>query len=97
MKKIIPLENRLIVKPSEDNTTSSQLIIPDGAKEKPLTGTVIEVGPGKDGKPMTAKVGDLVFYRKMCGIPLPAEYCGGIEGCLLMVEGLDTLVVIDQD
>jgi chaperonin GroES len=94
--KITPLENRIIVKPIEDNTFK-ELLMPAGAKEKPQKGTVMAVGEGKEGKPMKAKEGDTVFYRKGAGVPFPAEYCGGEEGCVLMKEGDDAWVVISQD
>ena len=43
-----PLEDRIVVQPSEEeNTTSSGIVIPDTAKEKPQEGTVVAVGPGR--------------------------------------------------
>lgn len=93
---VTPLDNRLIVKPIED-TTFKALLIPEGAKEKPQKGIVITVGDGKEGKPMRAKKGDTVFYRKGAGLPFPAEYCGGEEGCIMMKEGDDAWVVISED
>ena len=62
-----PLEDRIVVEPNEaETTTSSGLVIPDTAKEKPQQGTVTAVGPGRttdDGKvvPMAVKVGDTVL------------------------------------
>ncbi|MSY68022.1 MAG: co-chaperone GroES, partial [Actinobacteria bacterium] len=42
---IKPLEDRIVVKASEaETTTASGLVIPDTAKEKPQEGTVIAVG-----------------------------------------------------
>ena len=44
--KLKPLEDRIIVQPSEaEETTASGLVIPDTAKEKPVVGTVVAVGP----------------------------------------------------
>ena len=70
--KLKPLDDRIIVKPSEaEETTSSGLVIPDTAKEKPVVGTVLAVGPGKfeDGQrvPMDVNVGDTVVYSKYGG------------------------------
>ena len=63
--KLKPLEDRIIVQPSEaEETTASGLVIPDTAKEKPVVGTVVAVGPGKfneDGDarvPVDVAVGD---------------------------------------
>ncbi len=71
--KIKPLEDRVIVKPAaaEEKTTGG-IILPDTAKEKPVEGTVVAVGPGKiadDGKTITmeVKVGDKVLYGKYTG------------------------------
>ncbi len=67
-----PLEDRVVVKPSEEEeTTASGLVIPDTAKERPQEGEVIAVGPGRfeDGQriPMDVKVGDKVIYSKYGG------------------------------
>jgi chaperonin GroES len=68
---IKPLGDRVVVRPTEkkEEKSASGLIIPDTAnKEKPATGTVVAVGPGKyeDGKivPMTVKAGDKVLFSK---------------------------------
>ena len=69
---IKPLEDRVVVKPiEEEETTASGLVIPDTAKEKPTEGEVIAVGPGRfeEGKrvPLDVKVGDKVIYSKYGG------------------------------
>ncbi len=46
--KATPLHDRVIIKPSKaDEKTAGGIIIPDTAKEKPLTGIVWAAGPGK--------------------------------------------------
>ena len=67
-----PLEDRIVVKPSEEEeTTVSGIVIPDTAKEKPVEGEVVAVGPGRfeDGNrvPLDVKVGDKVIYSKYGG------------------------------
>ena len=69
--KIIPLGDRVLVKPlSEDLLTDSGIIIPDTVnKEKPEKGKVIAVGEGKmtdEGKtiPPKVKAGDTVLFSK---------------------------------
>ncbi len=70
---VTPLQDRVIVKPSQaEEKTKGGIILPDTAKEKPIEGTVVAVGPGKvadDGKAinMTVKVGDKVLYGKYSG------------------------------
>lgn len=70
---IKPLEDRILVKPIEAETkTASGIFLPESAKEKPVRGNVIAVGPGKrldNGKraEMSVKKGDTVFYGKYAG------------------------------
>jgi chaperonin GroES len=60
---IKPLADRVLVEPAAAETkTSSGIIIPDSAKEKPQKGTVVAVGSGTKENPMTVKVGDNVLY-----------------------------------
>ena len=66
-----PLGDRVIIKQDEAETTTASGLFGD-AKEKPQTGTVLAVGPGKmdkDGKnlPMPVKKGDRVVYSKYGG------------------------------
>jgi chaperonin GroES len=68
---IKPLADRVLVVPAAAETkTSSGIIIPDTAKEKPQKGTVAAVGPGTKDNPITVKVGDQVLYGKYAGTEL---------------------------
>ncbi|HMI99925.1 MAG TPA: co-chaperone GroES [Gaiellaceae bacterium] len=68
-----PLGDRLIVEPlEEEETTSSGIVLPDTAKEKPQRGRVLAVGPGgRNDKgeivPMEVAVGDEIIYSKYGG------------------------------
>ncbi|MCU0316045.1 MAG: co-chaperone GroES [Fimbriimonadaceae bacterium] len=68
-----PLHDRIIVEAAaKEETTLGGIILPDSAKEKPLRGTVLAVGPGKtldSGKiqPVEVQVGDTVLYGKYSG------------------------------
>jgi chaperonin GroES len=87
---IKPLEDRIVVEPNEaETTTSSGLVIPDTAKEKPQQGKVLAVGPGRtldNGNlaPLGVKVGDTVLYSKY----------GGTE---VAVAGKDYLILSGRD
>ncbi|GGF65548.1 co-chaperone GroES [Wenyingzhuangia marina] len=71
---IKPLADRVLVEPAPAETkTASGLIIPDSAKEKPLTGTVVAAGNGTKENPITVKVGDTVLYGKYAGTELAYE------------------------
>lgn len=66
-----------------------EFIIPDTAKEKPLKGTVVAVGPGKKDEPMTVKAGDVVLYSKYAGTEITID---GKE--YLIVKESDILAII---
>ena len=98
MVKFVPLGERVVVKPTErDETTSSGLILPDTAREKPQEGEVVAVGPGRhteDGKgriPMEIKVGDRVIYSKFAG----TEYKEGDDEYLILRES-DVLAQVSK-
>ena len=71
--KIQPLGDRVLIEPEKDmEVKKGGIIIPDTAKEKPMQGKIIAVGPGKrddDGKliPMNVKKGELVLLPKYGG------------------------------
>lgn len=71
--KVKPLSDRIIIKPSAaEEKTKGGIILPDTAKEKPVIGEVVAVGPGRksdDGNmvPMEVKTGDKVLYGKYSG------------------------------
>ena len=71
--KFRPLHDRVVVRRIEEDTkTAGGIIIPDTAKEKPVQGEVIAVGPGgRDdaGKviPLDLKPGDRVLFGKWSG------------------------------
>lgn len=73
MATLKPLADRVVVKPSKaEEMTKGGIYVPDTAKEKPVWGEIIAIGPGKtsdDGKLITpeVKVGDQVLYGKYSG------------------------------
>jgi chaperonin GroES len=65
------LAGKILVQPRKaEEKTSSGIIIPDSAKEKPQVGTVVLTGEAKKDEPMELKVGDVVFYGKYSGTEL---------------------------
>jgi len=71
--KFRPLHDRVLVRRvDEDERSAGGIIIPDTAKEKPMQGEVIAVGPGardENGKivPLSVKVGDQILFGKWSG------------------------------
>ena len=94
--KIKPLHDRILVKRlEEDEKTKGGIIIPDSAKEKPMEGEAIAVGPGRlgdDGKriPMDVKAGDRILYSKYGGTDIKIE---GVEHLILREEDILGIVV----
>ena len=76
---IQPLFDRVLVKRLEtEEKTAGGIFIPDTAKEKPVLGEVVAVGPGRmseEGKqvPMTVKKGDIVLFTKYVGNEVPGD------------------------
>ena len=69
-----PLADRVLIEPAAaEEMTSSGIIIPDSAKEKPLKGKVMAVGNGKTDEPMTLKVGDEVLYGQYSGTEIKLD------------------------
>ncbi|MEE9131115.1 MAG: co-chaperone GroES [Phycisphaerales bacterium] len=68
-----PLEDRVLIKPSDPETkTESGIYLPESAKEKPIQGKVIALGPGKlldSGERVkpSVKKGDTVVFGKYAG------------------------------
>jgi len=77
--KLVPLEDRVVVKVMEqEEKTTSGIVLPDTAKEKPSKATVLAIGPGKyddNGKllPMPVKVGDIIVFSKYGGTELKLD------------------------
>ncbi len=89
-----PLGDRVIIHPQEaEKMTQSGIVLPDSAQDKPQTGVVISVGPGKvsdEGKviAMNVKEGDVVIYAKYGGTELKVN-----NDELLIVRESDILAV----
>lgn len=87
---IRPLHDRVIVKRlEEERKTSSGIVIPDNATEKPDQGEVLAVGKGKSGedgsvRALEVKVGDKVLFGKY-------------SGQSVKIEGEEYLVMREED
>ena len=88
--KIKPLSDRVVIEPKKaEEKTASGLFIPDTAKEKPLQGTVIAVGPGTEEVKMEVKVGDVVLYGKYAGTEITLD-----DNEYLIMKQNDLLAII---
>ena len=79
MTKFRPLHDRVLIEPTEQEERSKGgVIIPDTAKEKPVEGKVVAVGPGvRDDsgtlRPLDVKPGDRVLYGKWSGTEVKVD------------------------
>jgi chaperonin GroES len=96
VKNIIqPLFDNVLIKPLEaELKTASGIILPETAQQKPQTGEVIAVGPGRvtikgEKEPMVVKVGQKVVYKKWGGSDVKLN---GEE--LVLVEQKDILAIV---
>jgi chaperonin GroES len=68
--KIRPLQDRVVVRRTEEETTSAGgIVLPDSATEKPAQGEVVAVGPGRvldsgEVRAVDVSVGDIVVFGK---------------------------------
>lgn len=91
---IKPLGDRVVIEAiAKEETTSSGIVLPDTAKEKPQEGKVVAVGAGavKDGEriPLELKEGDRVIFSKYAGTEVKFE---GRE--LLIMRESDVLAIL---
>ena len=95
--KFKPLHDRVVVKRVEEETkTKGGIIIPDTAKEKPMQGEILAVGPGARNDrgelvPMGVKVGDRVLFGKWSGTEVKID---GEE--LLIMKESDIMGVLEE-
>ena len=77
--KIRPLHDRVIVKRiEEDQVSRGGIIIPDSAKEKPIKGKVVAVGPGRrlengETRALSVQAGDTVLFSKYGGTDIKID------------------------
>src|SRR5689334_24698472 len=94
--KFRPLHDRVVVKRvAEEEKTKGGIIIPDTAKEKPMEGEIIAVGPGaRDEKgtlvPLDVKKGDRILFGKWSGTEIKLDG----EDLLIMKES-DIMGIIE--
>jgi chaperonin GroES len=90
MTTVRPLSDRVLVKRvASEEKTKGGIIIPDSAKEKPLEGVVVAVGPGfvRDNgsrRELLVKKGDRVLF-------------GRYDGTEVKIDGQEHLILREQD
>ena len=93
---VTPLNDRLLVQRiDEEQKSAGGIIIPDSAKEKPLEGRVVAVGPGKwdkgERRPLDVTTGDRILFGKYGGTEIKLE---GVEHLILRED--EVLAIISE-
>ena len=94
--KLRPLGDRVWVEPIErEETTASGIVLPETAKEKPMEGKILAVGPGArdeqgQRQPLDVKVGDRVLFAKYAGTEIKHD---GVK--YLIMRESDLLAIVD--
>jgi chaperonin GroES len=79
MKKVEPLDDRVLVRPTDAaETTKGGIVIPDQAREKSYEGIVVAVGQGKKREsggraPISVSAEDTVLYSKYAGTEIKID------------------------
>lgn len=95
--KFRPLRDRVLIRRIDPEAkTSGGVVIPDTAKEKPMEGEIVAVGPGARSEqgavhPLSVKVGDRVLFGKWSGTEIKLD----AEELMIMPES-DLMGVIDK-
>ena len=95
--KFRPLHDRVVVKRvAEVEKTKGGIIIPDTAKEKPMEGEIVAVGPGgrdENGKlvPLDVKAGDRILFGKWSGTEVKID---GVD--LLIMKESDIMGILEE-
>ncbi|MCD4753021.1 MAG: co-chaperone GroES [Anaerolineaceae bacterium] len=91
-----PLGSRLVVEPIEqEEKTNSGIYLPDTAKEKPMKGTVLSVGPGDRNEKgerivMDVALGDIVLFNKYAGTEIKID-----DKKILVMKESDVLAIVE--
>ena len=92
-----PLHDRVLIRRvAQEEKTAGGIIIPDTAKEKPMEGEVVAVGPGATGddgkvRPLSVKAGDRVLFGKWSGTEVKMD---GEE--LMIMKESDVMGIVDS-
>ena len=95
--KFRPLHDRVLVKRvEEEQKTKGGIIIPDTAKEKPMQGEILAVGPGARNEKgdlisLGVQVGDRVLFGKWSGTEVKLD-----SDELLIMKESDIMGVLDE-
>lgn len=87
-----PMSGKVLIQPqAAEQKTSSGIIIPDSAQEKPQKGKIVAIGNQKQDEPLEVKVGDIVLYGKYSGTEIKID-----DQEYLIMNQSDILLVVEE-
>lgn len=87
-----PMSGKVLIQPqAAEQKTSSGIIIPDSAQEKPQRGKIVAIGNQKGDEPLEVKVGDVVLYGKYSGTEIKID-----DQDYLIMNQSDILLVVEE-
>lgn len=94
--KIIPLFDRVVIKPDiQTSTTKSGIVLPSTSQERPQIGQVIAIGSGLDidanNVGMQVRVGDKVLFNKFAGSEVKIN-----DETLLVIRQIDLIAIMEE-
>ena len=95
--KLIPLFDRVVIRPEvQTTTTKSGIVLPSTSQERPQMGIVIAIGSGMDidanNVGMQVRVGDKVLFNKFAGSEIKIE-----EETLLVLRQIDLIAIMEAN
>lgn len=99
---LLPVNDRVVVKPDSigGEIKKGGIIIPDGAREAPQTGTVLAVGPGRilfngEVRPLMVKEGHKVIYSRYGGVEVKLNEKD--DSMVLILQEDDILAIVPKE
>ena len=94
--KLIPLFDRVVIKPEvQTATTKSGIVLPSTSQERPQVGKVVAVGSGLDidsnNVGMQVRVGDIVLFNKFAGGEVKID-----DETLLVIRQIDLIAIMEE-
>lgn len=94
--KLIPLFDRVVIKPEvQTTTTKSGIVLPSTSQERPHIGKVVAIGSGLDidanNVGMQVRVGDIVLFNKFAGSEVKVD-----DQTLIVLRQIDLIAIMEE-
>ena len=94
--KLIPLFDRVVIKPEvQTTTTKSGIVLPSTSQERPHIGKVVAIGSGLDidsnNVGMQVRIGDIVLFNKFAGSEVKVD-----DQTLIVLRQIDLIAIMEE-